>query len=182
MHVLIAYATTEGQTRKIVRFVADWLRDRGHRVELHDTANPMKQLRLFDYDRILVAGSLHVGRYQSALVQFARDHAVDLADEGAYFLSVSLSALESGPAARAELDDCVDHFVAATGWRPARVHHVAGAIRFTKYDFFRRWTIRYVASQKKVAYADDEDVEFTDWQALEDLADELAGPRPLPAM
>jgi menaquinone-dependent protoporphyrinogen oxidase len=34
MKILIAYATTEGQTRKICRYCADVLIDEGHSVEL----------------------------------------------------------------------------------------------------------------------------------------------------
>lgn len=38
MKVLIAYATTEGQTRKISQAIADQVVELGHQVELLDTA------------------------------------------------------------------------------------------------------------------------------------------------
>jgi menaquinone-dependent protoporphyrinogen IX oxidase len=39
MHpILVADATTEGQTRKVAEFIAERLRIRGHRVDLADSA------------------------------------------------------------------------------------------------------------------------------------------------
>ena len=38
MNVLIVYGTTEGQTRKIAEWTATHVRERGHQVELHDSA------------------------------------------------------------------------------------------------------------------------------------------------
>ncbi|MBA4323810.1 MAG: protoporphyrinogen oxidase, partial [Rhodobacter sp.] len=78
MHLLIAYATTDGQTRKIARFAADRLAGQGHAVELLNVEDA-EGLDLSRFDGAILAGSLHAGGYQKTLARFARDAAVELA-------------------------------------------------------------------------------------------------------
>lgn len=179
MKILIAFATTEGQTRKIARFCADHLADAGHVVELMRAADG-EGLDLARFDAAILAGSVHVGRYQEELVSFARTAAPELAARPTLFLSVSLAAAGTEPEDWKGLDDCVERFGAATGWRPGRVEHVAGAFRFTQYDFFRAWAMRWIAAQKKQKVTAGEDREYTDWPGLARVLDDWAG-SPVPA-
>ena len=72
MNFLIVYATTEGQTRKIADFVSDRIRVHKHDVVLVDaTDHAVGDLKLRDYDGVILAASLHVGRFQSAIEDFA---------------------------------------------------------------------------------------------------------------
>ena len=70
--ILVAYATTEGQTRKVAEFIAERLRIRGHRVDVVDTASPAAQQVTGAYQAAFVGGSLHNQRHQSALTHFAK--------------------------------------------------------------------------------------------------------------
>jgi len=173
MKILIVYATTEGQTRKIARHAADHLADKGHAVELlpaEDAGEP----DLARFDAALLAGSLHAGAYQASLRSFAKANAAGLGALKTLFLSVSLSAAGDNPDDHEGLEKCLEDFVAETGWTPARAHHVAGALRFTEYDFFRYWAMRWIASNRGQKVSGQEDVEFTDWAALESLLDDWA--------
>ncbi|MFO1187023.1 MAG: flavodoxin domain-containing protein [Alphaproteobacteria bacterium] len=165
MKILILYATTEGQTRKIAEFVADQLK--GDDVALADAANlrgahPDPET----FDAAILAASIHAGHYQSSLVHFARENHARLNDMPALFLSVSLSAAGSDPDDLKGIAECAEKFKAATGWSKAEVLQIAGAFRFTKYDFFKSWVMRLIARQKKVKVNPNEDLEFTDWKAL----------------
>ena len=51
MRILICYATTEGQTRKICRFVADHLMDNGHSVELLSADDGLDEASELDLNR-----------------------------------------------------------------------------------------------------------------------------------
>ena len=51
MRILICYATTEGQTRKICRFVADHLMDKGHSVELLSADDGLDEASELDLNR-----------------------------------------------------------------------------------------------------------------------------------
>jgi menaquinone-dependent protoporphyrinogen oxidase len=168
MKILIAYATTEGQTRKIVRFVADWLADKGESVELWPVAEA-GEVDVGNFDRAILAGSVHLGHFQSTLEDFAKDRRAELDRIDTLFLGVSLSAAGNDPEDRAGLDQVMKSFTDKTGWLPKRVEHIAGAFRFTQYDFFRSWAMRWIAAQKGEDVERDQDKEYTDWKALGDV-------------
>ncbi|MGZ8407278.1 MAG: flavodoxin domain-containing protein, partial [Caulobacteraceae bacterium] len=64
---------------------------------------------------------------------------------------------------------------AETGWKPAAVHHVAGAFRFTQYDFFKRMMMKKIAREKGVNVDAKHDLELTDWDDLVRFVDGFAG-------
>ncbi len=165
MFLLIAYATTDGQTRKIARFAADRLVTTGHSVELLNVEDA-DGLDLSRFDGAVLAGSLHAGGYQKALARFAGDQAAALALLPTLFLAVSLSAAGNDPEDWSGQRRCLAEFETETGWTPGRVEHVAGAFRFSEYDFFRAWAMRRIADQKGEQVDPGKDKEYTDWAAL----------------
>ncbi len=175
MKIVIVYATTEGQTRKIARFAADRLSDAAHVIELVPAAEA-GELDLSRFEKAILAGSVHVGKYQADLAEFAQRNADALNAMPTLFLSVSLAAAGDDPDDWKGLADCVARFTKQTGWSPGRVEHVAGAFRFTQYDFFRSWAMRWIAAQKGETVDPREDKEYTDWAKLEaTLHDWVAG-------
>jgi menaquinone-dependent protoporphyrinogen oxidase len=165
MHILIAYATTDGQTRKIARFAADRLAGQGHAVELLNVEDA-EGLELSRFDGAVLAGSLHVGGYQKALRTFVTGARDGLAAMPTLFLSVSLSAAGTDPEDWAGLKTCLADFQDETGWSPSRTEHVAGAFKFSEYDFFRAWAMRRIADAKGETVEAGKDREYTDWPAL----------------
>jgi menaquinone-dependent protoporphyrinogen oxidase len=165
MFLLITYATTDGQTRKIARFAADRLVLQGHSVELLNVEDA-EGLDLSRFDAAILAGSLHVGGYQKALSRFASQARAELALMPTLFLAVSLSAAGNDPEDWAGLRKCLADFETETGWTPGRVEHVAGAFKFSGYDFFRAWAMRRIADQKGEVVEAGTDKEYTDWTAL----------------
>lgn len=165
MKILIAYATTEGQTRKICRFCADTLIEAGHSVELlqihgDDLVDPAL------YDAIILAASVHINRFQKEMVRFATEQAAALAQKPSLFLSVSLAVCGGEPEELAALDRIVAEFSEQTGFRPEHVEQIAGAFRFTEYDFFKSLAMRYIASRRDQDVDPQGDTEYTDWEAL----------------
>ena len=165
MKIVIVYATTDGQTRKIARFAADRLADAGHAVELL-TAADAEGLDLARFAGAVLAGSLHGGGFQKDLAEFAGAQTTGLAAVPTLFLPVSLSAAGTDAQDWAGLHKCVADFLAQTKWAPTQVVHVAGAFRFSEYDFFRAWAMRRIADQKGEAMDPSGDREYTDWAAL----------------
>ncbi len=170
MKILIGYATTDGQTRKIARFVADHLADAGHATELLNVEDA-EGLELARFGAAVLAGSLHVGGYQKALAAFVSTHARKLAGMPTLFLPVSLSAAGNDPDDWAGLKGALDKFLVETLWQPGQVAHVAGAFRFSEYDFFRSWAMKRIAAQKGEAMAPDGNREYTDWARLAEVLD-----------
>lgn len=177
MKILIGYATTEGQTRKVCRFCANALADLGHAVELLPLSEA-SDLEVSQFDGAILAGSVHTHSYQKVLIEFASDHAAALHERPTMFLSVSLSAAGSDASDWAGLKNIEKEFTSKSGWSPDRVEHVAGAFRFSEYDFLKSWAMRWIAAEKGEEIDVHGDTEYTDWDALRVLmADFTEGAR-----
>ncbi|MBZ0230577.1 MAG: protoporphyrinogen oxidase [Bauldia sp.] len=181
MRVLICYGTTEGQTRKIAGFIADIVRKHGHEAALFD-ATDADDTEPSKAGAAILAGSIHMGRYQSALVHRARAWHERLNAMPSVFVSVSLSAVGDDPHERAEIDEIAQKMLHDTGWRPGATLQAAGAFRFTQYDFFKRWVMKLIALQRRQAVDMKSDKEYTDWAAVtaftEDFLAKLPADKP----
>ncbi|BCT75210.1 protoporphyrinogen oxidase [Sinomonas cyclohexanicum] len=181
--VFIAYGTTEGHTATISEFVADVLRGRGHGVTVADV-NEMDAVP-DEYGAIIVGDSVHVGKHDKSVIDFAARNLGALGSHPSAFLSVSLGVVGDEQEAR----KYVREFEAASGWHPEHVSLVAGALLYTQYSFVKRQLMRTIAASKAGVLSTDTSVDhiYTDWDQLrrfaEDFADQLASTpaRPNPA-
>lgn len=170
--ILVVYGTTEGQTRKIAEFMAERAAASGHEIEICDATAVPWGLDIDGFAAVIIAGSLHMGRHQGAVEHFVRHHHATLNRMPGAFVSVSLAA--AGDAEdRQDARACAEQFLAATGWRPAQTHLVAGAFRYTQYDFFKRWIMRRIAREKGAPTDTSHDYELTDWDDLGRFVDDF---------
>jgi menaquinone-dependent protoporphyrinogen oxidase len=174
MKLLLVYGTTEGQTQKISRFVADHLVRQGHQTLVTNAIEPTSAADPRDFDAVMIAASLHAGRYQSAVIHYVREHLAAIDARPNAFLSVSLAAAGDDEDDIEGLKKCVASFTHETGWTPKRIHHVAGAFRYTSYDFLKRWAMKYIAYRKGAPTDTSRDYELTDWDDLGRFADSFA--------
>ena len=72
--VLISFATTEGQTLKIAERISLQIRERGHEVNLYDTASMTDVPEVAAFDAMIVAASVHEEHHQDSAVNFAAAH------------------------------------------------------------------------------------------------------------
>lgn len=175
MNILIFYGTSEGQTRRICQFCADALIGAGHSVEVMQPGGDESDFDVARFDAAIGAGSVHMGTYQADLAHFAVTHADALNARPTLFLSVSLAIVGQDPEELADLDDITARFIEDTGWTPGQVAQVAGAFRFTQYDFLKSWAMRWIALRKGQDIDPHSDTEFTDWTALRGLVLDWAG-------
>ena len=170
--VLILYGTSEGHTRAIARAIAEPL-SRGGMVADVIRAGTLEPV-LHDYDAIIVAASVHAGRYQKAVKQWVRSHAPEFGARPTAFVSVSLGVLQlPDPKVMADLDAIVKRFVDDTNWRPAVVKHVAGALLYTRYNIFTRWIMKRIAAKAGGETDTSHDYDYTDWADVRAFADEF---------
>ena len=172
MRILIVFATTEGHTSKLVRFVAARLVGAGHQVQACDVGqsdppNPA------EFEAVLLAGSIHIGRYQERLISFARSHHAALNAMPTAFLSVSLSAAGDNPGDWAGLRNCVRRLEQETAWRPGAVHHAAGAMPFSAYGLLTKLVMRWIASRRRMRVTTSQDYDFTNYDVLGSFIDEF---------
>jgi menaquinone-dependent protoporphyrinogen oxidase len=181
MTAAVFYATREGHTRKIAERIAADLRLRGALVDLFDLrTSPAPDWS--KYSAACLAASVHVGQHEREMVTFATRHRTLLADLHAAFVSVSLSEagaedLSRSPsdrrAAAADAQRMIDAFIARTGWTPAHVLPVAGALAYSKYNFLVRFLMKRIARRAGAPTDASRDYEFTDWGALDRFVDTL---------
>ena len=164
MNVLIVYGTTEGQTRKIAEWTATHVRERGHQVELRESAALISDLDLETLHAFIIAASVHQQYHQDTVTNFVIAHHKLLNARPSAFISVSLSAvLEDGGT---EAQRYVDHFVSITRWQPRMTLLLGGALRFTEYDYFQEQIVKFIVMKRGGAASTERDHEFTDWNAL----------------
>ncbi|KFE36151.1 flavodoxin domain-containing protein [Thioclava atlantica] len=170
MKILIAYATSEGQTRKISRHISDRLADAGHAVEMLRLADA-SGLKIGRFDRVILAASIHVGHYQRELTEFVADHADALNEKPTLFVSVSLAAAGHDAEDWRGLDEILADFTEATNWTAGRTEQVAGAYLPSHYDLFRRFVMRRILAAKDPSADLAADKEYTDWGVLDAVVD-----------
>ena len=171
--VLIVYASYDGQTARIAERIGARLRGEGHNVTLR-SADALEVLWELDtHDAILVGGAIRFGKHAPYLVEVVRDHVQDLSRRPAAFFSVCKSA--GGPGARPlAAQRYIDEFLRRTGWKPALARSFAGALQYTRYNFFIRSMIRLIMTVTGGDTDTSRDYEYTDWDAVEAFADEFA--------
>lgn len=173
--MLIAYATTEGQTRRIATFVADELQRSGQAVDLVDVASPAVANLSPIYAAVILAGSVHAGAHQAALRDFVKRNRDWLSACPTALLSVSLTAALNDDDSRAACRAEAQKFLDDTGLVPGVVLPVAGALPYTQYDWFKRFAMKSIARKRGGDTDTSRDFEYTDWSALAAFAHEFVG-------
>jgi menaquinone-dependent protoporphyrinogen oxidase len=167
MRILIVYGSTEGHTRDLCHFAARALREAGHEATVEPAGEDASEPDPGPYDALILAASLHVGRYQAPLIAYAQAQCAALNTKPSAFLSVSLSAAGHNPDDWEGLDACLARFEEDSQWSPKVVHQAAGAIRYSQYDFFKRLVIKFIALQHGQRTVTSQDYDLTDYEALE---------------
>ncbi len=169
--ILVVYGTTEGHTRKIAEFIGERLRSRGHVARVVDSASSEARQVQPVYEGVVMGGSLHQGKHQSALAHFIRENAAWINGLPNAFFSVSLSMASSSAQEQQEARALAQQFVDETGLNAGLVHCVAGALLYTKYDYFKRYIMRRIAEKEGGEIDTSQDHEYTDWDDLAAFVD-----------
>ncbi len=170
MKTLIAYGSSEGQTEAIARRVAQRLLERGAEAFVSNlTSEPPS---LDGIDRVVVGASIRTGSYQKAAWEWVRENHERLNAMPSWFISVSLT--EAEPGHHAEVQPIIDKFLHDTGWRPTGVESWAGALKYTKYNWFLKRVMRRIARDKGDFGDMSRDYDLTDWDAVDAFALDLA--------
>jgi len=112
---LVLYATTEGHTARIAERIAQHLRGKGHRVEIHRADAVPAGLEPAGYNGVIVGSSIHYGHHPDFLRALVRRFRTALTAQPSAFFSVSLSA--GGARAKPEVKELL-------AWGCGTVMHV----------------------------------------------------------
>jgi menaquinone-dependent protoporphyrinogen oxidase len=167
--LLILYGSTDGQTAKIARFLADRLGTSGVSIDTVEAGTAPADPR--DYAGVIVAASVHAGGHQRAVVRWVREHSAGLKGKPSAFLSVCLGVLQKDEEVQRDLEAIKARFVTLTEWEPPIYKPVAGALSYTRYGWLKRVLMRRMARKAGGATDVSRDHEYTDWADLRRFAD-----------
>jgi menaquinone-dependent protoporphyrinogen oxidase len=176
MRAAVFFATREGQARRVAERVAADLRAQRAQVDVFDVKALSSRVDWTRYHFACIVASVHGGHHEREMVRFAILNRGELRRLHATFLSLTLS--EAGaedrskpPADRqrsaADAERMIQVFIDETGWRPARTLAVAGALAYSKYNFFIRFVMKRIARKAGAPTDTSLDYEFTDWAAVD---------------
>lgn len=168
MHVVVLYATIEGQTRKVARNIAGTVQSAGHDVTVFDAAD-IDDIDLGAADALIVAAPVHVGAYPAALSHWLKTNSDAVNETRSAFVSISLAMASTFPEEHREIAQITKTFLENVGWKPAAVHQAAGALRYLEYDFLKRLLLRQFAKKEGGPLDMSKNHEFTDWDELSDF-------------
>ena len=171
--VLVVYGTTEGHTRKIANKVAEWILGLGHQVDVLDSADVPSGFLVTGYDAFVAAGSLHETKHQRPLRHFVSRHAKEMDARPGAFLSVSMSAVKQDDKHRADTQKCIDEFLDETGWHPTVTKAVAGALKYTQYNWLKRFIMVQIVESEGGDVDTSQDYEYTDWADLRSFIEQF---------
>lgn len=178
----VFFATREGQTKQIAEHVAADLRAKGFDVDVVDVRRPIP-FSLKNYRAAVLAASVHGGNHEAEMIRFVKEHRAILQQMMTAFLSVTLS--EAGverktatPAEHAKFVEDVNamlsRFFNETKWAPTQVKPVAGALRYSRYNFLVRFVMKSIAKKAGAATDTSRDYVYTDWASLDEFVQGFA--------
>jgi menaquinone-dependent protoporphyrinogen oxidase len=175
--VLIAYATREGQTRRIAERIDAYLQQRQIPRALYDMATlEGGQLFFEDYSAAILLASVHHGSHEPEAISFAQRNHRELSRLPCLVLSVSSAQIMAesmraprwlGRLAHMGARKLLQRFLEETKLRTTLSYPVAGALAFTKYTRAQTWQFAVFARLARVPYDGTRDCEYTDMHTVE---------------
>lgn len=163
--ILIIYATTDGQTRKICHSLQQVIEQQGHQVtvvSVHDEP----RIDLTPFDKIVIGASIRYGKHSPQITDFIEKNRCILESKPNAFFSVNVVARKPEKS-KPEHNPYLQKFLRRISWSPRELAVFAGKIDYPSYRFFDRLMIRLIMWMTKGPTDPRAVVEFTDWQQVE---------------
>lgn len=171
--ILVAYASTHGQTEKIASRIGLVLEQQRMNVTLHNLKRgsppPLSQ-----FDGVVVGASIMARGHQPAAADFIRRNVNTLNAMPGAFFSVSASAGSSREKGREAARRVRDAFLDETVYHPTVTECIAGAIKYTRYNFLLRWYMKRASAMNGGSTDTYRDDEYTDWVQVDRAAADFA--------
>lgn len=164
MPVLVLFASIEGQTRKIARFVGTELRRAGIDASVVDASEKMAEVTFEGFDTVILAAPVHERRHPPNFELLLAASRADLAARRTLMISVSLGAAFAD--LREEAQGYLTEMKMRTSFEPDAELLVAGAVRPSSYGFYETEVLRHAILRTKKIDPRSQEHEFTDWDAL----------------
>nr|WP_283103683.1 menaquinone-dependent protoporphyrinogen IX dehydrogenase [Shewanella gelidii] len=164
---LIVYSSVHGQTVKICEYLKQKLSDLGEHVTL---CNIQDNPDLAGFDKVMIGASIRHGKHNPAVYEFISRNQAQLEAKPNCFFAVSLVARKPEKNTP-ETNPYMQAFLQKTTWRPAQIEVLGGNLNYQGYGPMDRNIIRFIMWVNKGPTELHTNVEYTDWQKVDALAE-----------
>lgn len=171
--ILIIYSSGEGQTKKIAFFIKEKIIQRDFKVDVFNCERISSPFALFDYDGVIIGAAVHRADFAKKLKQWIRENNSFLKEKPNAFFAVCLGILEKGQNALIAESLIVNSFFEKTEWYPKMWRIFAGALKYSRYNWFLKRFMRRIAKQAGFVSDMHKDYEFTDWKEVQGFVDQF---------
>lgn len=173
MNILLLYTTKEGQTEKIAQFMADALRQHGHRATTQLADQIPKDFNTDSFDAAIIGGSVHMGRFPGSLKKFIIEYTNWLNEIPSAFFTVCMAIHSVHEKERIAAKSIGSDFIHKTRWRPNLMETFAGAVKYTQYGFITRKIMQNISKKEGGNTDTSRDHEYTDWETVTKFTDQF---------
>lgn len=171
-NILIIYATTDGQTRKICNRLQQVTAQQGHQTTVV-AVQDQPDIDIAPFATIVIGASIRYGRHNPLIVSFIEKNRLLLESRPNAFFSVNVVARKPEKC-RPEHNPYLQKFLRRIAWQPQKLAVFAGKIDYPSYRFFDRLMIRLIMYMTKGPTDPTAVVEFTDWEQVAAFGREIS--------
>lgn len=170
--ILLLYSSVYGLSRRISECLQAHLARQGVAAEVAAITDAGPDPAAFD--AIVIGASIRHGKHNPAVMDFIREHLALLQRKPSAFFSVNLVARKPTRNTR-ETNPYLRRFMAQSPWQPELQGVFAGELDYARYGPLDRRMMQFVMWLNKGPTDPTTKVEFTDWNAVEGFAAQVAG-------
>jgi len=171
--VLIVYQSKHGQTEKIAKCIRDRMTEQGHAVELMNASHKLP-VAFSNYDGVIVGAPVYMRSYPNDIYKWVLFHSDNLNKKPSAFFSVCMAVMQKDERTQKDLVMIAENFFHKTGWYPKRRKAFAGAVMFSRYNWFVKVIMKWIASRAGEKLDAHRDYEFTKWADVVRFSDDFA--------
>ncbi|MGX1926285.1 menaquinone-dependent protoporphyrinogen IX dehydrogenase [Vibrio sp. NH-7] len=161
---LFLYSSREGQTKKILHYIEEQLKD--FECELVDLHN-VTTVDFSHYDRVLIGASIRYGHLNKKLYQFIEQNLEHLERNKVAFFCVNLTARkEEQGKDTPEGSAYIRTFLKKSPWHPELIGVFAGALYYPRYGLFDKMMIKLIMTLTGGETDTTKEVEYTNWEKV----------------
>ena len=167
-NILIIYSTNDGHTEKICIRLKQLTEEYGNSV----TLTPITAVAAIDlnvFDKIVIGASIRYGKHSPDVYEFIRINEQCLDSKPNAFFTVNVVARKPEKN-KPDTNPYLKKFLKQITWKPKQLAVFAGRIDYRRYKYWDRQAIRLIMWITRGPTDPETDVEFTDWNQVEDFA------------
>ena len=171
---LIVYGTKQGQTQKIANFMRDELVRENQSVDIFDSESIPEIIKPQSYDAIIIGGPVYRGNFPKNLRVWTKAYSEVLTGKPSAFFSVCLGIMQKEASVQKDENEIVKKFLQQTGWTPKVWTIFAGALPYSKYNWFVKMIMKRITKKAGGDTDTSRDYDYTDWNQVQQFTQKFA--------